>query len=498
VSRFHSIAAAIVAVILIAGCNATASPGASVAPKGTTFKDINVNILTFNGPQVAEPLQRRAPDFEQLTGAHVNVVAVSFGTLYDKALLDASTKTNAFDAYVFDPQWLGDFTGPGYLLDLTDRVTADKDLNWQDIGPFFRDFNASYNGKVYTIPLDGDFHMVYYRKDLLAKDNLKPPATWDDYITIAKKYQGQDLNGDSQPDYGSCIAQKKGAQSYWWIISIAAGLIQSQGTNQGAFFNTKDMSPLTNNDAFAKALDMYKQVKDVGPPDQTNMDVGGTRGLFKTGRCALSMDWGDIGTLVPGTYAQDKTGATITPGWKEVLDRDTGKLVPCDATTCPKAVDGVNYAPFASFGGWSGAVNAATPKAQQDAAYAFLAYMSAPAQSSVDVTLGKTGFNPYRTSHFSSNDLWVKAGLSQDAATNYLGAIKASLQSPNMVLDMRIPKTQQYEQVILDTAVSQYLAGELDAAATMKQITDGWNTITDQQGKDKQLAAYVASLGVAR
>ena len=51
---------------------------------------------------------------------------------------------------------------------------------------------------------------------------------------------------------------------------------------------------------------------------------------------------------------QDKTGAIITPGWKEVLDRSTGKLVPCDATTCPKMVDGVNYAPFASFGGWSG------------------------------------------------------------------------------------------------------------------------------------------------
>ena len=498
VSRFPTIAA-IALVVVIAGCSAQTTQSATPGPtKGTQFKDVNVNILTFNGPQVAEPLQRRAPDFEQLTGAHVNVVAVSFGTLYDKALLDASTKTNSFDAYVFDPQWLGDFTGPGYLLDLTAKVNADTSLNWQDIGPFFRDFNASYNGKVYTVPLDGDFHMVYYRKDLLAKDNLKPPATWDDYIAIAKKYQGQDLNADGQPDYGSCIAQKKGAQSYWWIISIAAGLLQGTGTNEGAFFNTKDMQPLTNNEAFAKALDMYKQTKDVGPPDQLNMDVGGTRGLFKTGRCALSMDWGDIGTLVPGTYAQDKTGATITPGWKEVLNRDTGKLVPCDATTCPKAVDGVNYAPFASFGGWSGAVNAAAPKDRQDAAYAFLSYMSAPPQSGIDVTLGKTGFNPYRTSHFSSNDLWIKAGLSADAATNYLGAIKASLQSPNMVLDMRIPKTKQYEEVVLDTAVSQYLAGELDAAATMKQITDGWNEITDAQGRDKQLAAYVASLGVAR
>jgi multiple sugar transport system substrate-binding protein len=480
--------------------SAPASAGAaSQPPQGDKFKGVNVNVLTFNGPQVAEPLQRRAPDFERLTGAHINVIAVGFQTIYDKALLDASTKTNSFDAYVFDPQWMGDFVGPGYLLDLTDRVNSDADLNWQDIGPFFRDFNATYNGKVYTIPLDGDFHMVYYRKDILEKDGVKPPATWDDYLTIAQKYQGKDLNGDSQPDYGSCIAKKKGAQSYWWIISIAAGLLQAKGTNEGAFFDTKDLKPLFGpNEAMTKALETYKKTTEFGPPDELNLDVGGTRGLFTTGRCALSMDWGDIGTLAIGTYANDKTGATITPGWKQVLDRNTGKLVNCDATTCPKAVDGVNYAPFASFGGWSGAINAAAPKAQQDAAFAFLAYMSAPKQSGEDVTLGKTGYNPYRTSHFQNLDPWIKAGLSQDAATNYLNAIKASLQNPNMVLDLRIPLTKRYEQDVLDTALAEYLAGQNDAAATEQQISDGWNAISDEAGKDKQLQAYVASLGVQR
>ena len=85
--------------------------------------------------------------------------------------------------------------------------------------------------------------MVYYRSDLLAKDNLKPPATWDDYMTIAKKYQGQDLNGDGQPDYGSCIAKKKGAQSYWWIISVAAGLLQSQGTEPGRVLRHQGHDP---------------------------------------------------------------------------------------------------------------------------------------------------------------------------------------------------------------------------------------------------------------
>jgi multiple sugar transport system substrate-binding protein len=259
------------------------------------------------------------------------------------------------------------------------------------------------------------------------------------------------------------------------------------------------MNPLFGqNEAMTKALETYAKTAEFGPPDELNQDVGATRGAFTTGRCALSMDWGDIGTLVPGTYAQDKTGATITPGWKQVLDRASGKLVPCDATTCPNAVDGVNYAPFASFGGWSGAVNAAAPKAQQDAAYDFLSYMSSPAISGIDVTLGKTGYNPYRTSHFSNLDPWIKAGLSEAAAKNYLGAIQASLTNKNMVLDLRIPLTKRYEQDILDTALAQYLAKELDAPGAEKQIADGWNAITDEAGKDKQLAAYVASLGVQR
>src|SRR3954451_175555 len=132
VSRYRLVAAAIIPILVLTACNA-ASPSAvpsSAAPsteasasgsasaeatpaasQGDKFKGVSVNLLTFNGPQVAEPLQRRAPDWEQLTGGHVNVVAVGFQTIYDKAILDASTGTNSFDGYVFDPQWLGDFVG---------------------------------------------------------------------------------------------------------------------------------------------------------------------------------------------------------------------------------------------------------------------------------------------------------------------------------------------------------------------------------------------------
>jgi multiple sugar transport system substrate-binding protein len=460
---------------------------------------VEATVMTFTGPQIAEPLQRRAPDFKELTGATINVVTVPFSDLYSKLLTDFATGTNSIDGTVFAPQWMVDYIEPGYLEDLTDRVNADQALQWDDVAPFFRDFSATYNGRIYTIPLDGDFQMVYYRSDLLDQAGLAPPQTWEDYIEIASTFHGQDLNGDDAPDYGSCIAKKRNAQSYWMVISVAGGFLQSQGTSQGAFFDTEDMSPLFNNAAFARALDIYAETTKYGPPDEINLDVGDTRGLFTTGRCALSVDWGDIGTLAidPATSkVQDKVGAVILPGSSQVLDRETGQLVDCDAERCPHAIDGINHAPFAAFGGWSGAVNAGSADEVKAAVYDFFSYMSQPEQSNEDVTIGATGFNPYRTSQFESLDLWLKAGMSEAAAKNYLGAIADSLNSPNMVLDLRIPQNQRYQQIVLDTAIHRMLAGEIDRDQAMADIEEGWNEITEELGAEEQLEAYKATLGI--
>ncbi len=494
--RYGLLVVLVVAMLVVA---AWSSGGSKKSQK--PFDGVTVNVVTFTGPQIAEPLQRRAPDFAKLTGAKINVITVPFSDLYEKILSNVATGTNSYDAFVFDPQWMGDFVPPGYLEDLTSRVRADKKINWLDIAPFFRNFSATYKGRIYTVPVDGDFQMVYYRKDILKRDHVAPPATWDDYLAIAKRYQGKDLNGDGKGDYGSCIAKKRAAQSYWMLWSIAGSFLQSQGTKQGSFFNVGNMQPLVRNPGFARALDIYKQTTSYAPPSERNLDVGDTRGLFTSGRCALSIDWGDIGTLAidPKTSTvQNKVGAVILPGSRQVLNRATGRLVPCTKRTCPYAIRGVNHAPFAAYGGWSGAINAASDSKVKDAAYAFLSYMSQPAESNVDVTLGKTGFNPYRRSQFANLGLWLKAGMSAPAARDYLGAIRDSLQSPNMILDLRVPKSAQYEGVVLDTALAQFLAGEISRDATMKQIADGWNQITDKEGRDKQRTAYAASLNIRR
>jgi multiple sugar transport system substrate-binding protein len=65
-----------------------------------------------------------------------------------------------------------------------------------------------------------------------------------------------------------------------------------------------------------------------------------------------------------------------------------------------------------------------------------------------------------------------------------------------MVLDLRIPQNQRYEQIVLDTAIHRMLAGEIDKQQAMEDIATGWNEITEELGEDEQLSAYKATLGL--
>ena len=51
------------------------------------FDGVTVNVMTQTGA-IQEPLARRAPEFEKLTGAKINVIAVPFSDLYQKVLTD--------------------------------------------------------------------------------------------------------------------------------------------------------------------------------------------------------------------------------------------------------------------------------------------------------------------------------------------------------------------------------------------------------------------------
>ena len=477
---------------------ATALTGTYVPAMAGEFDGVTVNILTRPGYVIAGPLAERGKEFEAMTGAKIVVTEVPFAEIFPKIQNDWSTGTNSIDVGVFAAGWGVELDAAGLLEDLDPYIAKDTKIDMNDIAPYFRDFGQKVGGKTKLLMVDGDFQMVYYRKDVLEKAGLQPPKTWEDYIDVASKIHGTDMNADGTPDYGSCIFKKRNAQSYFAIQTIAASIVQTNGTAQGFHFDNATMKPIINNDGWKKAFELYKETGKYGPPEELNMDIGDTRAVFKAGRCGLLIEWGDPGTLQLDPDAAGVKGlifAVGAVGSKEVLDRATGKLVPVSPETAPLAVDGINYAPFAAFGGWAGAINAKADQTKKDAAYAFLSYMSQAATSNVDVTRGATGYNPYRLSQLASTDLWVKAGMPADLAENYLGAINGALNNANMASDMKIPGAQKYTGVILDTELARYLAGEVTVEEALASIEAGWEETTEDLGRDEQIAAQALALG---
>lgn len=462
------------------------------------YDGVTINILTRPGPVIAGRMVERGEEFKAMTGAEVRVAEVPFAELFQKLLTDWATGTNSIDVGVFASGWGVELVSAGLVENLDPYIAADDKIDLQDIAPYFRDFNQKVEGSTYFITIDGDFQMMYYRTDVFEENGLEPPRTWEKYLEAGAAIHGQDMNGDGEPDYGSCTFMKRNAQSYFAIQSVAASIVQSKGTGEGLYFNPEGMTPKVNNAAWKKAFEIFKESIAFNPPDVLNHDIGDTRALALAGRCGMVIDWGDIGPLSieDGSQIRDKVGAIIMPGSTEVLDNATGGLVACDATTCPHAVDGVNFAPFAAFGGWTGAISATLDDRKTQAAYDFLSYMNQAEQSNVDVTMGWTGYNPYRNSQLDDTKLWVDAGFSQASAENYLGAIKESLNHPNMASDFRIPGAQQYTGVVLDRELARYLAGEITVDQALENIEAGWEEITEDFGRDEQAAIYKLSLGI--
>ena len=461
------------------------------------FDGMAIDVLARAGT-IGSGVESRIAGFEALTGAKVNLTTIPYGEIYDTLKADWATSAPKYEMAVASPSWLIDFVLAGYVEDLTERVGADSALVWEDVAPFFRTVSGADDGRVYGLPVDGDFHMVYYRADLLEEAGLTPPATWNEYLSIAQRFHGQDLNGDNTPDYGSCFAKEPNHLGYFMMTSIAMPYLQSQGTEQGAFFELESMKPLVNNEAFARALDIYKQTSAYGVADDRNLTQPGARDLFLAGRCALTLDWGDIPILaadVENSTVVDKVGAAITPGASEVLDRATGKLVACDKFTCPYAINGINHAPYAANMGFLSLVSAKAEPSAQAAAYAFASYMSQPAQANVDVTIGETGFNPYRISQFEDVQPWIDSGMSAESANNYLGALGVTLNNPNMALDLKLPAGKRYQLEVLDPAITAFMKDEITRDEAIAQIEQGWEDITNEIGRDAQKANYWTSIG---
>ena len=246
------------------------------------------------------------------------------------------------------------------------------------------------------------------------------------------------------------------------------------------------MKPRVNNPAFVRAIQEVMDLIDAGayPVDQINADPGTTAfQQFLAGTGSALTWWGDVGSNArtsDTSVVGDVVGFDIIPAGDSVWNSATGAWE-----------DGVNESPNMAYIGWGVYVMATvdSDSKRQKAAW------SAAADLSLWASAYPSGFQPYRNSHFRYEE-WEEAGYDRAFVEDYLGSNAASYNHSNAAIEPRIPGIFQYYSVAEDELAKGF-AGEYGSAQeTADAIAAAWENITDQIGRDSQIALYKASLGM--
>ena len=470
----------------VSGMALALSAGAAVAAECT---GVEITVGAMNPPFIGGPAVDHGKTWEAETGGTVNVVHFPFGELYTKFMTPMATSQAAFDVILHAPAWHGDFAP--FLSEIPAEFTEGAD--WEDIHPTYRDRLMMWDGKQISVTIDGDVHSGTYRRDLFENADeqaafkekygydLAPPETWDQYYDIAEFFTrpGDNLHGTAE-------AFVRGGQQFWFFFSHAAAYTNHPDHPGAMFFDPETMDAQINNAGWLKGLEDYIKSVQYSPPGALNFNSGDIRTTFASGAVAMNFDWGDTGTIGADpeqSQVAGNLGFFILPGSTSIYNYKSGEW---------DEFDSVVKSPFMAYGGWVASVP--TTSEQQTCAWDYVMWYTSPENSSADVVTGGTGINPYRISHFENVNNWLNV-FSQAEADSYLEVQRGSIEAENVALDFRLPGYFQYTEV-LEIELSKALNGDVEPQAALDAIAEEWNKLTDEFGRDEQLAIYRSSMGL--
>jgi multiple sugar transport system substrate-binding protein len=333
-----------------------------------------------------------------------------------------------------------------------------------DYHPLYKSITM-YKGKRWGVFDDGDQFALYYRKDIFADPKLqaayqakfgKPlavPTTWDDYTQVA-----QFITDQLAPNvYGSAHFRKFGNPGNQFSF------LQQFRANGGKFFDGDMKAQLTTPAAVTTMNQMLAQNK-ASIPGNNDLDAVAQWTAWLQGKVAMIFSWPPTGRI-SSNYAQRDKAINFIP-----------------ASTI---ADKVGYAVMPGTNGEmaSGYVRAlASGSNNEEAAYLFMQWVTAPPLSLVRTMLPYTLRDPYRLSTYKSDlyrALWP-------AAKEYLSNLCECANTG--VVDMIMPGWQDYA-LSIDRMCTAVWAGQ-DAQAALAKAAAEWDDTTQRLGVDSQKAAY--------
>lgn len=132
--------------------------------------------------------ETRAAAFTDASGIAVKYTYVPFANMREALTAEMVGGTGGYDIVVVMDQWVPSLTN---LLDPMDQRIADKKIDLKRYPDAYLKL-GQVKGQQLGLPTRAHVQLLFYRKDLFAKNNLQPPKTWDDVVSVSKVLQDKE------------------------------------------------------------------------------------------------------------------------------------------------------------------------------------------------------------------------------------------------------------------------------------------------------------------
>ena len=282
---------------------------------------------------------------------HVTLVSAPTNTDTNRATLatEISGGSATPDVFMGDVIWPAQFGAHQLAVPLSNYLPASY---WAQFAPGLV-AGASYKGQVYGSPLFEDQGFMYYRKDLLAKEHLSPPTTWEQLQSEAAQLQKAGL-----VKYGFVWqgASYEGLTCNFMEYLASAG---GTATNSGYTAATLDSPAAIKAVTFMRGL----ITSGVTPAAISTFQEPQAMAVFQTGQSAFLRNW---------DYAYS---ASISPA-------AGGKLTASQVGVEPMpAFAGQPTPGYSNIGGWNMYIN---PHSKNTAAdLTFIKFLASPTAQTI-------------------------------------------------------------------------------------------------------------------
>ncbi|OCW59530.1 extracellular solute-binding protein [Hoeflea olei] len=458
------------------------------------FEGVELTFMGLNNQNLHNFLFRGfLKPWEAYTGAKINWIDLAQADYNARLQQSIATGTVDFDILEMGAPFEGDTAGRGLLDEMPDWVATQIEAD--DLVDYLKAPVGTWDGKTYRVTIDGDCHTFSYRTDYFGPDGIggaEVPKTWQQVNEVTKALVGKTDPLTGLPAHGYLDPLKGwGGFGFYFVANRATAYVKHPG-EPAWLFEPDTMKPLVNNPGWVQAFqDVMDLINTEGayPADQINADPGTTAfSQFLAGTGSMLMWWGDVGSSArtsDTSVVGDVVGFGINPASDRRYNWRTGAWE-----------EEMNEAPSMAYIGWGIYV---TNRVSGDEKKRKAAWSAAAHLGGKDLSLWTaaypSGFQPYRNSHFQYDE-WEAAGYDRAYIEDYLGSNLDSYNHPNAAIEPRIPGIFQYYSVAEDELAKGFAGQYGSAQETADAIAAAWEKITDQIGRESQIALYKASLGL--